>query len=68
MGHCVQYHAVAVVSSVLLRRPGFVPGSVHVGFVVHYDRFFSEFFGLPVSVSFRQSSSYCLGIILVFTV
>jgi hypothetical protein len=45
-----------------------VPGSVHVGFVVHYDRFFSEFFGLPVSVSFCHGSSYCLGIILVFTV
>jgi hypothetical protein len=33
-------------------RPGFAPGSIHVGFVVdrHWDRFFSKFFGFPLSV------------------
>jgi hypothetical protein len=37
------------------RRPGFAPGSIHVGFVMysakwHWDRFFSEFFGFPLSI------------------
>jgi hypothetical protein len=36
------------------RRPGFDPGSVHVGFMV--DRFFPEFFGFPLSISFHRCS------------
>jgi hypothetical protein len=51
-----------VVSACLsLRRPGFAPMSVHVGFVVDkvaLGQFFSEFFGFPLSVSFHRGLSY----------
>jgi hypothetical protein len=42
-------------------QTGFTLGSVHVGFVVdkwHWDRFFSEFFGFSLSVSFHRTSPY----------
>jgi hypothetical protein len=38
-----------------------MPGSIHVGFVVDkvaLGRFFSEFFGFPLSVSFHRHSPY----------
>jgi hypothetical protein len=43
------------------RRPGFVTGSFYMGFAVDklaLGRFFSEFFGLPLSVSFHPVSPY----------
>jgi hypothetical protein len=38
----------SLVAGLSPRRPGFAPGSIHVEFVV--DRFFSEFFGFPLSI------------------
>jgi hypothetical protein len=40
----------SLVAGLSPRRPGFVPGSIHVGFVVDWDRFFSEFFSFPLSI------------------
>jgi hypothetical protein len=48
-----------LVDCLLLCRPGFAPGPVHVGFMVakvHWDRVFSEFFGFPLSVLFHRYS------------
>jgi hypothetical protein len=41
------------------RRPGFDPGSVHMGFVVEevaLGRFFPECFGFPLPISFHRRS------------
>jgi hypothetical protein len=41
------------------RRPGFDPGSVHVGFVmdkVTLGQVFPQYFGFPLSVSFQRCS------------
>jgi hypothetical protein len=48
------------------RRPGFEPGSIHVGFVVDkvaLGQVFSEVFGFTLSISFhrRSQNSYHLG-------
>jgi hypothetical protein len=44
-----------LVTGLPLRRYGFAPGAVHVGFVVDkWERFFTEFFGFPLSVSFHR--------------
>jgi hypothetical protein len=43
--------------------PGFAHGSIQVVFVVdkrHWHRFFSEFFGFPLSVSLHHPSPYSL--------
>jgi hypothetical protein len=48
-------------STISPRRLRFVPGSVHVGFVmdkVTMWRFYFELFGFPLSVSFHAGSSY----------
>jgi hypothetical protein len=40
-----------------IRRPGFDPGSVQVGFVVDkvtLGQVFPEYFGLPLSISFHR--------------
>jgi hypothetical protein len=44
---------IQLVAGLSLWWLGFAPGSVHVGFVVdewHCGRFFSEFFGFPLSI------------------
>jgi hypothetical protein len=56
----------SLVAGLSPQRPGFAPGSIHVGFVVekwHWDRFSSEFFSFPLSISFhrRSPNSYHLG-------
>jgi hypothetical protein len=48
------------------QRPGFAPGSIHVGFAVEkwcWDKFFSESFCFTLSISFhrRYPNSYHLG-------
>jgi hypothetical protein len=51
--------AQAVRAGISLQRPEFAPVSVHVGFVmnqVSLDRFFSEFFGFPLSILFHRGS------------
>jgi hypothetical protein len=52
---------VEVVSSLPLNRdPRFVPGSLHVGFVVHkvaLGQTFSEFVGFFLSISFHEGLS-----------
>jgi hypothetical protein len=48
-----------LVAGLSSRRPAFVPGSVHVAFAGtkwHWDRFISEFFGFPLSISFHHCS------------
>jgi len=43
------------------QRPGFAPGSVDMGvwwMKWHWNRFFSEFFGFPLSVSFHRGCPY----------
>jgi small ligand-binding sensory domain FIST len=50
-----------LVAGLSQRRPGFVPGSVFVGFVVDkvaLGRFSSEFFDFSLSVSFHRGYSY----------
>jgi hypothetical protein len=42
----------AIVQAVSRRRPGFEPGSDHVGFVV--DHVFSEYFGFPCQFAFHR--------------
>jgi hypothetical protein len=49
----------SLVAGLSLRRTGFVPRSIHVGFMVDkvaWDRYFSEFFGFPVNISFHHRS------------
>jgi hypothetical protein len=49
----------SLVAGLSPRRPGFAPGSIHVGFVVDkvaLGQVFSEFFGFPLSVSFHRRS------------
>jgi hypothetical protein len=47
-------------AQVVSRRPGFDPGSVHVGFVVDKvalgQVFFPEYFGFTLSISFQWCS------------
>jgi hypothetical protein len=53
------WHLRRLVAGLSPRRSGFDPGSVYVGFVVgkwHWDRFFSEYFGFPLSISFHRCS------------
>jgi hypothetical protein len=41
------------------RRPGFDPGSIHVGFVVYIEalgQVFPRYFGFPLSISFHRWS------------
>jgi hypothetical protein len=48
-----------LVARLLRRRPVFDPGSVHVGFVVDevaLRQGFTEYFGLPQSISFHRCS------------
>jgi hypothetical protein len=56
----------SLVAGLSPRKSGFAPGSIHVGFVVDKValwQFFSNFFGLPLSISFhrRSPNSYQLG-------
>jgi hypothetical protein len=49
--------------NLLLWRPRFMPGSIHVGIVVrkwHYNRVFSEVLGFPLPASFHDNSPYSL--------
>jgi hypothetical protein len=53
------------------RRPGFDPGSVHVGFVmdkVALEYVFPEYFGLPPSISFYRCSITRKRTIIIITV
>jgi hypothetical protein len=48
-----------LVAGLSLRRPGFDPGSVDVGFVVDkvaLGQIFPEYFGFPQSISFHRCS------------
>jgi hypothetical protein len=52
------------INNLSLWRPMFMPGLVHVRFVVdegHWDRFFSNIFGLPLSIQLHCGSPYLYG-------
>jgi hypothetical protein len=54
-----------------VRRTGFDPGSVHMGFVVDkvaLGQVFPEYFGLPLSISFHRCSMTRKRIIIIIII
>jgi hypothetical protein len=48
---------ILLVAGLSLRRPDFAPGSIQWDLrwtKWHWDRFFSQFFGFPLSISFHR--------------